>query len=193
MAYPLARRVVTGPACEPVTLDEMKVHLRVTEDAQDALIQSLIQAAREQVEMRTERALIERTVEAYVDGPPPCFSLPFPPLLAVSKIEAVIEDGTIGDEIDMGSVVVASRKQPAVIHLRSGYSWPADAVGLRVTFTAGFGASPDSVPSVFKQAIKMLAAHYERNREAVIVGTIATELPEGVDALLMPHRITEPV
>jgi hypothetical protein len=39
------------------------------------------------------------------------------------------------------------------------------------------------------QAIRILAGHFYENRQAVLVGTIATELPIGVHALLAPYRV----
>lgn len=38
------------------------------------------------------------------------------------------------------------------------------------------------------QAMLLLIGHYYSNRESVVTGTIATELPLGVEALLYRHR-----
>lgn len=38
-------------------------------------------------------------------------------------------------------------------------------------------------------AVLLIAGHLYRNRESVITGTIATELPEGAIAMLWPHRV----
>ncbi|MFP5432845.1 MAG: head-tail connector protein [Alphaproteobacteria bacterium] len=39
-----------------------------------------------------------------------------------------------------------------------------------------------------KAAILLLVGHWYANREAVVTGTIATQLPMAVDALLAPLR-----
>lgn len=39
-----------------------------------------------------------------------------------------------------------------------------------------------------KMAAKLLVAHWYSNREAVIVGSVATSLPLGYDSLLQPFR-----
>lgn len=54
---------VTDPDIEPVTLAEMKLHLRAygSDTSEDALISSLITSAREWVEQYTGRALIDQS------------------------------------------------------------------------------------------------------------------------------------
>ncbi|MDW9841140.1 phage gp6-like head-tail connector protein [Sinorhizobium meliloti WSM1022] len=50
---------------------------------------------------------------------------------------------------------------------------------------AGF----DFVPAGVVEAVLQLASHLYENREAVLVGVNAYELPYGVIELLRPHRI----
>jgi uncharacterized phiE125 gp8 family phage protein len=58
--------VRTGPAAEPVTLTEAKLHCRAYADQtdEDALITSLISAARAQVESETNRAMVTRALRS---------------------------------------------------------------------------------------------------------------------------------
>lgn len=72
-------RVVEPPAVEPVTLLEAKLHLRVDTTEDDLYIKRLIEAAREYVEVATDRSLIVRRLRATSDRFPAVFELPKPP------------------------------------------------------------------------------------------------------------------
>ena len=63
--------VRTGePAAEPVTLAEVKNHLRIAHDSENDLLQGLIRAAREDLERATGMALIDQTWRLVLDGWP---------------------------------------------------------------------------------------------------------------------------
>jgi uncharacterized phiE125 gp8 family phage protein len=70
---------------------------------------------------------------------------------------------------------------------RPGHSWPrlrGDAEGVRVLYQAG----ETDVPAQVRQAVLLLVGQWFRNRMSVVVGTISSELPFGVEALLQPLR-----
>lgn len=48
--------------------------------------------------------------------------------------------------------------------------------------------SYDELPGGLRRAVLMLAAHFYANREAVLVGINANELPLGYWELIAPHR-----
>lgn len=62
---PLA--IATAPYAEPVHIDEVKQHLRVTDNAQDARIRRLISGAREWAENFTRRRFVVSSVKLYKD------------------------------------------------------------------------------------------------------------------------------
>ena len=85
---------------------------------------------------------------------------------------------------------------PARIRLplsASTVEWPAtyaasDAV--RITATAGY-ANIQAVPEVAKHAIRLLVGHWYENREAVVTGTISSDVGLTVEALLSTLKTGE--
>ena len=60
-------KIITSAAVEPLTLEEVKLHLKVETDADDNLITSLITAARETAEVFTGRAIASQVLEYILD------------------------------------------------------------------------------------------------------------------------------
>lgn len=190
----MALTVVVEPAVEPITLEEAKCHLRVTVTEDDVLIEGLIRAAREQIELECSRALIKQTLELALDAfPCPWITLPRPPLLSVTSITYTDVNGTT-QTLATSEYTVDTRREPAEIVPAWGKSWPStrevqNAVVVR--YVAGYGDDPGLVPEALKLAAKMLIGHWYENRESVVIaqGLTPATVPMAVDRLLMPLRI----
>ncbi|WP_411838577.1 head-tail connector protein [Paracoccus sp. ME4] len=153
----------TDPSQPIVDLDEMKAHLRVEDDDENLLIQSLVDAATGYLDGYSGvlgRAIMEQTWTINVDGPGE-YLLPLPD---VKKVEA--SAGTVVLRRD-GACVIAIADQPCAIH-----------------FTC---ALPNALLPAIRQAVKLLAGHWYHNREAVSA-VDKSHLPLSVDALLGAAR-----
>lgn len=180
------------PAAEPVTLNEAKAHLRVTDAAEDALIDRLIVVAREAAETHTERAFLAQTFRLARDAWPDalCLSLPRPPLLAIDAVRLYDADGN-ASAWDASSYTVDTRFTPGRLCLKTGWSWPTPGRrqgGIEIDFQAGYGGLASDVPAALRQAVLMGVAHLYENREAVSAES-AAEIPAGAAALLAPYRV----
>lgn len=183
----------SAPATEPVTTAELKSHLRVDSTDEDTLIASLGTAARQYVEEQTRRALVTQTWVLKLDEFPESdgeILLPRPPLVSVSSVTYV---DTAGSTQTLSSSVysVDTTDTPGRITLAYDQTWPTvrdQRNAITVTYVAGYGAA-SAVPDALKAAIKLLVGHWFTNREGVVTGTIATEIPMAVDALLAPYRV----
>lgn len=164
-----AARLLTAPALEPVTLTEAKKHANVIATDDDALLTSLIAAARELVEQDTSRALINQTwaVELHdwwVDR----IELPRPPLASVTHVKYVDPVG-VTQTLPASYYDLDTRREPGVlwwdedVTSRPALSDAANAVV--VTYVAGFGATSAAVPARAKQAILLLVSHWYRYRD----------------------------
>lgn len=170
--------LITPPTAEPVTLAQVKAHLRIDADItdDDALLAGLIPAARGQAEHRTGRRFgvqtWERTLDAFPAGP---ILLPNPPVTAVVSIEY---DDTAGDEQTFAAENYRARLAGEPAAIRALTSWPAtlgEEGAVRIRYTCGLTAADPRWPSL--QAWMLLAiGTWYANREAIAAGTL-TELP----------------
>lgn len=191
----LNHALVTGPAAEPVTTSEAKLHLREDGTAQDTVVAALVTAAREAVEQRLGRALISQTWRLKMDAFPAssleAIRLPLAPLASVSSI-AYVDGAGATQTWASSNYVVSTGTLPGEVRLAyDAASWPVtrdQPEAVTVTYVAGYGASASAVPGPIKQAILLLVGHYYENRESVVTGTIASDLPQTVEWLLAPYR-----
>jgi uncharacterized phiE125 gp8 family phage protein len=191
-------QVVTAPALPAVTLAEAKTHLAVDTDDFDAMIEMLVAAATDHAESFMGRALVERTLDYFVDAFPGnggAIRLPFPPLIAVTGVFYTdaddVEQEFTGFEADAAS-------KPARLFLTSPNSWPTprdSANAVRVRYRAGHSAvsgSPPAldgtIPSDLKAAILLMTGTLFELRETVTEMS-ANMVPWGADQLLRRHRI----
>lgn len=181
-------RLVTAPTSEPVTVDELKAHLRVTSTADDTYLASLVSAAREYVEQQTGRALAEQTREYTADAFPSngVLRLGLAPVVSISSVNYLDEDG---EEQTLSADVYTAdtQSEPGALVLAVGKSWPATAPlpsSVRIRYTCG--ASP--LPAL-KQAIIFIAAYWYEQRLPVNVGNIVNEMPHSAAAIIAANRV----
>lgn len=170
-----------------ITVTEMKAHLNVTLDADDALIADKIAAAELHLERFTGKAFLNQTLTASFDAFPSAIELPRAPVQSVDSIVYVDTD-RVEQTLDAADYFTS----PAgVIYPAIGKSFPSTANvagALTVTYTAGYGETADDVPEPLREAVRQYAAHLYENREAVLVGVNAQELPMGVFMLVLPYK-----
>lgn len=184
--------LVSGPDNEPVDLIEAKVHLRVDVEDDDDLIEGLITAARQHIELVTQRALITQTWEYVLDAFPAAeIRLPRPPLQLVGSIVYKLEDGT-EVTLDPSTHIVDTKAEPGLIVPAVGETWPTDTLyptgAITIEYDAGYGDIAADVPMGLRQAILLIVGHWYENRESVVVGQTANVVPFAAEALICPYR-----
>lgn len=189
----MALKLITAPAVEPVTATEFKLHNKIDIADDDAMVTIYNQAARQDIEHITRRAICTQTWDLYLDDWPDgdAIEIPLPPLQSITSVKYYDDDNTEATFASTNYIVdVAS--DPGRIVLYGDASWPSTVLrpanGIIIRFLAGYGAAAD-VPTALKQAILLLGAHFYENRESVVVGKIATLLPQAVNALIWPYRV----
>jgi len=183
--------LLAGPAEEPVTLAEAKAWLKVDGADEDALIATLITAARLHLESVTGRALLTQSWRLVLDAWPAAgeVQLPVAPLSALTAIRAFDEDG---DEhtIGLAQFLVEAGGAPARLVLPptvAGMPVLRQRFGIEIDYVAGFGEAAD-VPQELKQALLVLVAHWFEHRDAVVIAGSGAVIPFGFDRLIAPWR-----
>jgi uncharacterized phiE125 gp8 family phage protein len=188
----MALVMMAGPAAEPISLAEAKAHLRIDGNDEDALLASLIAAARMAVERTLSLALITESWSLYLDGWPRSGTivLPIQPAQAVTAVRVYDPDdepATVNSETY--SVDVLSEPARLVLSAGAVQLSPARLLNaFEVAFTAGYGDEASDVPEPLRHAIKLLVAHWFEQREPVVLGAAAQEVPATVAGLLLPYR-----
>lgn len=179
--------LLTPPASEPVSLVDAKQFLRVEHDADDALIQALIAAARGAVELAARRVLVTQTWRIVLHRWPPSgrIAAPVNPLKTLEEVRLLDEDGA-PTALDPQSFVLDTASAPGVIvFMPANVPEPGRALaGIELDVTAGYGDAAD-VPAPLVQAIRLLVARSYEQREAVATDA----LPDTVAKLVAPFRV----
>ena len=184
----MSLQLISPPAVEPVTLAEAKAHLKVDTTDDDALITSLITAARTRAEWLTHRALITQSWIFWRDlWPADGFELPLPPLQSLASITAydLNDAATVLDassyRLDAAGVPARIGWRPAVVPPPSLRAFNT----LAVAFTAGYGNAGSDVPEPIRRALLAIVADLYSHR--------GDEAPTPAVALMLlePFRVMQ--
>lgn len=186
--------LVNAPTAEPVSLAEAKLHLRVDDNADDALIAALITAARQHAEHDTRRPLVTQTWKLALDAfPDDVVTLDHAPVSAVVSVVYTDPDGA-SQTLGAGAYELDAITEPCRLVPAYGSSWPATRSQINavaITYTCGYGA-PEAVPESIKRWMLLRIGALYENREEVLTGRAITLAPlPFVDALLAPYRLLE--
>ena len=147
-----------APVGEPLSVEEVKLHLRLDTDEDDALIAALITVAREQAEHQTGLLLMAQTWVLEV---------------------------TAGEQVSLAKMLPVQDLQTTVPYLLDG-NWPPTLTAeqdAQITVRCGFGTAEDVPPSIKQWMLLQIAGWYE-HREAIVAGNPVALPRTAVDALL---------
>ena len=206
--------VTTAPAAEPISTADAKAWLRIPAAASedDTLIDALVTAARVWVEEYTQRKLITQTVTQHLDALPGYNSEAEMPSegrisdylagasrwieLIANPVQSITSFTTYTDD-DTATVWASSNYRLSSAGDRArlvpvgSASWPTytrTSDGVVIVYVAGYGNAGSDIPDAILQAMKLMLAHWYENREAVVTGVAAQDVPLTVKALLAPYR-----
>lgn len=204
--------VVTAPnyAASPVTLQEVKNHLKLDSTAFDDQISIIRLAAIAKVASVTKNALAPQVHDIFFDRWPgeilheqqqwpwrdcESFALPFYPVNAISSFKYTGSDGTV-TTWDTSNYILNAAAKPCRVVRGYSVSWPSvtkypvNPIAIRIQ--CGYtdnnpSTNGPSIPDQLKQAILLCCEHWFRNSSSVEVGvtpTFSTKVQQSFDWLI---------
>ena len=178
-----AIEVITPPDGMPLPLGLVRDWVRVDDNASDALLITLIQAAVARTELYTGARLFTQTVRMTRRGFCDAMRLPTGPIQSITLIEYVDANGVTQA---LGGAIyefAPAGLRPKMV-LASGQSWPSITPGLsavQITAVAGYGGVNDQPADLRLAMQKMVAAWFEDRCEGMI--------PQDALAILDQYRM----
>jgi uncharacterized phiE125 gp8 family phage protein len=174
-----------APINEPVSLDEAKKFMRILENDDDTLIESMIIGAREYAENYTNRQLMTATYELYLSDFIQDFKMPKNPIQSITSIEYMDEDGNY-QVLDSSLYYLYGDNDISKIHFEDFEDHKEHKKAIKITFVAGYTTVPSSIIAY----IKVLVSTMYENREQYIIGVSAeTNANPMINKLLDMYRV----
>jgi uncharacterized phiE125 gp8 family phage protein len=193
----------TQPAVEPLTLNEVKLHLRLAVDSEgataytteDAYLTRLITVARMSLESQLGRSFITQTRVLYLDEFPSgdFISLPYPKIQSVTAFKYRLENENGYNSSFLNFDVDSAGTFSGGIFLKPDYEWPSDTLypesAIEIEYKCGYGDTATTVPEPIKQAMLILIADYYEHRNEVILGATVNRINDAIDSLTRHYRV----
>ena len=183
-------KVVTAATGNILTSNEVKTHLKVDTTADDNLIAALIVACTNSAQEYTNRFFLETTLDMFADEWKEISTLLKSPVTSVDSIKYFDQDDN-QQTLDTSVYAFDMVSMPARIFLKPNQTFPVLSErknAIEVRYKVGVSSASD-VDQAIKQAVLLTIGNYYENRQAVVTGTIATELPMNAKFLLDQYRV----
>lgn len=164
----------------------IKSYLRVDHSDDDTLIEVLRDAAIAWVEDYCNTRLGDVTAIGYIDHFCPV-RVPVGPVNSISSI-SYTATGNVTTTLSTGNYYFDLKTKPARIRFDNVPDLEDDALN-RVQVNMNLGYPEADIPKPLIQAVKLMTAHLYETRVPVVTGSIASEVPLALKALLNPYRI----
>lgn len=151
--------LIQGPVVEPISRKDLRAHLHL-DGSHDALLGSLIAAARMTIEAQSGLRLLEQQWRVHLyEWPEKSKRLPVSPVMEVKSVKWVggqtyvlPDDAYQTQPVGLEAYVRLLQPRPS--------SWRDKGHHIEIDMVAGFGRSPAQVPKDLCLAVKSLAAHW---------------------------------
>ncbi len=178
---------LTLPAVEPLTLGEIRAHLKLDTEDEDALLSALAIVAREHLERETGLVLAARDFRFCLDDWPAdgIVKIPRGPVRAISLVTVYDGEGE-PQVVDLAGHLLDGVARPARLWLPAPPEPGRAMNGIEIEFSAGFGESGADVPETLRRAMLLHVAAMFATRGVVGPEAQPAVVPPGYDRLIAP-------
>jgi uncharacterized phiE125 gp8 family phage protein len=183
-------RIKTDITTDPVSLEEAKNYCKVTGSQDDALIELLLNSAREGLEKYTASTFAQKTIYAtWIEIPDDwCLDLPYGPIISVDRVYSIDEEKIeVLQTLNKDYYVYGDTE--AIVKVSQFWS-TGERVrrSIRVEYKAGYGDTlTEALPERLREAIlKEVATQYKFRDNLSEVGVVV--LGNESKALAFPYR-----
>ena len=184
-------KVDTAATTPIFTTAEAKDFLKVDTTADDTIIDNLVAAATESCQIYTNQYFINTVVTQYSDNWKEFYSLYKSPVSSITHIKYYDKDDSL-QTLAASNYILDDTYKPARIGIAVDGELPnvADRINaVQVKYTVGYGTASTDVPEGIRTAIILTVGNWYENRQSVITGRTATELPLSSQYLLDQFKI----
>ena len=176
-----AYKVLVANTTQLISTADARQFLKVDITDDDDVINSLVKAATESAQEYTNRFFLSTTLEQYGTTFADIRNLFKSPVSEITLVKYYDTDN-VQQTLSSSVYQVTPAIEPSTLMLKVDQSYPdvadrEDAV--LVKYTVGYGTATTDVPYAIIQAVYLTIGHWYQNRQEVVVGRIATEIPMG--------------
>lgn len=194
-----------APSSEPVSVAEVKAHLRITTVDDNELLESYIKASRHQAENYMKRQVLPATWQLKFDdfsNSTQAVTLPRPPLsstasdVTITYINSTVS-GSSSTTLSSTAYTVDNDSEPGRVYPSHGNEWPTDVLDVNFAVTIQYitGYVSESVPENIKLWIKQSVGAMYEFREPVFTNNrleMLQEVPRAYfNGLLDPYVVLD--
>jgi uncharacterized phiE125 gp8 family phage protein len=178
-------KLVTAPTEDPVTIEDARAHMGVTDTTSDGLVLQRIKAATRRVENYLHRGILTQTWKYAQDNFTNVMSLPMAAPLQ-SAIVTYYDASGVLQTLSTSVYGIDTVSEPGCIYLKPNQVWPSVQAGrplaVEIDYVVGW-TSVDDVPADFIIAIYLIGGSLNEFTETMVDGPVSA-IPEGAEAFL---------
>ena len=174
---------------EPISVEELRQHLRIEHNDEDSYLSMLISSARALAENCIDGIIADRNYSLTVDSFSSSMKLPIRPIDPTSIAIAYVDAS--GNAATVDSYNYSSDLFSTVIYPADNESWPTTEEGsnkVTITFTAGLLGVEGAMPSDVKHALLMIAGTLYDQREDHTAQVKLHDVPTSSQMLLDGYK-----